>query len=174
MRYYLTLFIAILTLFSSKAEEYKDLSYSLGVEYGWDFNVPSYNPIGVKIAGLYNFNRHWGVGAETGITKYEKVILPVAAYGSYHFTQKKKFIPFIDVSIGYGISLAKESRGGFLMSVSMGTEYKLSDKINLLLGLGYQTQSLSRILKHSDEFALIEFREHLTHNTIGIKIGVVF
>lgn len=174
MRYYLTLFIAILTLFSSKAEVNKHLSYSLGVEYGWDFNVPSYNPIGVKIAGLYNFNHHWGVGAETGIMKYEKAILPVAAYGNYHFAQKRRFIPFIDVSIGYGISLAKESRGGFHMSVGFGTEYKLCDKVKLLLGLGYQTQSLSRILKHSDDFSLIEFREHLTHNTIGIKIGVVF
>ncbi len=120
---------------------------------------------------IYN---HWGVGAETGIAKYEKAILPVAAYGSYHFSQKKKFIPFIDVSIGYGISLAKESRGGFHMSVGFGTEYKLNDKFKLLLGLVYQTQSLSRILKHSDEFVLTEFREHLTHNTIGVKIGVAF
>lgn len=174
MRYYLTLFIAILTLFSSKAEVNKHLSYSLGVEYGWDFYVPSYNLIGFKIAGLYNFNRHCGVGAETGIAKYERAILPVAAYGSYHFNQKKRFIPFIDISTGYGISLAKESRGGFYMSVGFGTEYKLNDRINLLWGLSYQTQSLSRILKLSDEFVLTEFHEHLTHNTIGIKIGVAF
>ena len=61
MRYYLTLCIVLLTLLSCKAQINDRLSYSTSVEYGLDINVPSYNPFGVKVSGLFNFNQHWGV-----------------------------------------------------------------------------------------------------------------
>ena len=174
MRYYLTLCIVILTLLSCKAQINDRLSYSASVEYGLDINVPSYNPFGVKISGLYNFNKHWGIGAQTGIMKYEKAIIPICAYGSYHLFQKKKFSPFIDASVGYGLSLAKSSIGGFHLSVGVGTEYEVNTKNKLLIGLIYQNQALTRILKHSNEYASTEFQERLTHNSIGVKVGIVF
>lgn len=174
MRYCLTLCIVILSLLNCKAQIKDRISYTASVEYGIDTNVPSYNPLGVKFAGLYNLNHHWGIGAQTGFVKYEKVIVPISAYGSYRFSQKKNFIPFIDTSVGYGLSIAPKTIGGVHLSVGVGTEYKVGEKIKLLIGLIYQHQALTRVIKYSNEYALTEFQEHLTHNSIGAKVGIAF
>ncbi len=115
-----------------------------------------------------------GGGVETGIMKYEKAIISICAYGSCHFFQKKKFSPFLDASVGYGLSLAKSSIGSLHLSVGVGTEYEMNTKIKLRMSLIYQNQALTRILKHSNEYASTEFQERLTHNSIGVKVGFVF
>lgn len=50
----------------------------------------------------------------------------------------------------------------------------IHDKIKLLLGIGYEIQNLERLKKYESSEYTAEFLEKLSHNSISIKLGILF
>lgn len=174
MKQLLIILFTLVSLIGANAQQYERLSYSATVGYGWDLSTPSYNPFGVQILAMYNFNPYFGVGCETGITKYEKLVIPVCVTGEYRFRQVGKTVPFIDASFGYGFTPNKKANGGIQLTPSLGILYRLSAKLNLSASLFYQVQKLERLKYYDNEWFHAEFQEHLTHNVVGLRLGILF
>ena len=60
------------------------------------------------------------------------------------------------------------------MNPSIGIQYPLKNKIKLQLAVGYELQKLERLKTQTDSYFEKEFVERLSHNSISIKLGLLF
>lgn len=60
------------------------------------------------------------------------------------------------------------------MNPSIGTQHSLNDKLALTFSLGYEIQNLERLRTYENEYYKAEFAEKLNHNSISLRIGLVF
>lgn len=174
MKRLLIIILILLSLTRVNAQQQERFSYSTTVGYGWDLNTPSYHPFGVQFTVMYTLNSHFGIGCETGINKYENLVIPLCLVGEYKFREAGKVIPFIDTSFGYGFTLCRYANGGMQLTPSLGALYRLNDKLNLYASLFYQTQRLERLKDYANDLFHAEFQERLTHNVFGLRLGIVF
>lgn len=174
MKRILTILCVILAFSEIHSQSRDNLSFSATLGYGIDLNTPTCNPVGLEIDALYNFNSHVGLGIGVGVIRYEKTLIPIFLSGQYRFSHIGKFVPYLDGAFGYGINPCKNGNGGFHATPSFGVLYALNSKIQLKFAVGYQYQTLDRLKKFENDLFHAEFKEHLTHNSIGIKVGISF
>ena len=124
------------------------------------------------VAGI--LSRRWAVGAGTGISVYEKALLPLSGSLRFRMTRPRKITPYLHCGAGYSFALASCTNGGMLLNPAIGTEIALRGKLQLLLNAGYEFQELERLKGYSDDHFSVEFRERLNHHSIVLRAGVLF
>lgn len=172
-----TLLISILTfvVFPTYAQpENRCFTYSTTIGTGIAMNSPSKTPFTWQFLGYYNITQRVAVGVGTGISVYEKPLLPLFADIKFRIIKPRLVTPYIECGAGYSFSLTRNSNGGFYLSPNIGTEFRLSPKIQLLFGVGYELQKLKQLKKSKNDYFASEFSEELIHNSITFKIGVLF
>lgn len=135
---------------------------------------PSKTPLMWQVLGYYNLSSRWAVGAGTGVSVYEKPLLPLFADVKFRVIKPRKFTPYIECGAGYSFALAKNANGGFYLSPTIGVEYAVCSKAKLLFGIGYEFQKLERLKSYENPNFSSEFQERLNHNSLTFKIGVLF
>lgn len=156
------------------AQEVKHISLTATIGTGFNMSKPSYTPFIGQVIGNYNFNERYSVGIGTGVSRYEKVLIPLFADAKVHVCQPRAFTPFIRCSAGYGLAVSDDAKGGIYINPAIGLSYAVYKQVKLLVQIGYEMQKLVRLKKYEDAVSSIEFVEKLSHNSISLKIGIEF
>ncbi len=171
---FVLLFIHAIIMVKAQTTNENKISFATTVGTGLDMSKPSSTPFTWQVLGYYKLSGKWSVGAGTGLSFYEKMLIPV--YGDLRFQigRKRKFTPYAELGIGYSFATASNTNGGLFMNPSIGLQYPLKDKMKLQLAIGYELQKLERLKRHTDNYFYKEFAEKLSHNMISVKLGLCF
>ena len=110
----------------------------------------------------------------TGLSIYEKALIPLFADAKFLIIKPRKFTPYIECGVGYSFAPDKNANGGFYLNPSAGVEYSICKSKKLFLALGYESQKIERLKTQKQSLFTAEFAEKLSHNAISIKIGFIF
>ncbi|MDR1115211.1 MAG: hypothetical protein LBL33_03510 [Tannerella sp.] len=165
--------IAVSSAKAQTGDESK-ISFATTVGTGLSMSEPSSTPFTWQVLGYYNLTGRWAAGVGTGLSFYEKMLIPV--YGDIRFQigRERKFTPYAELGAGYSFAVAGNTGGGFFLNPSIGIQYPLKNKMKLQLAVGYELQELERLKKHADNYFLKEFEERLNHHSISFKAGLRF
>ncbi|MCI1742382.1 MAG: hypothetical protein LKI18_08610 [Prevotella sp.] len=162
--------MAVAISLAAHAQEKKQLSLITSVGTGLDISTPAKTPVNFHVIGLYGINSHLYAGAGTGISSYEKMLIPVFTEVRYYFTKPKTFMPFAECNLGYSFAPDKHANGGLYLNPSIGMQYKQ----RFFVSLGCEWQKLERLKSYKDQFASTEFAEKLHHTVISVNFGYKF
>ena len=114
------------------------------------------------------------VGAGTGLSFYEKLLIPFYGDVKYQIGRTRTITPYAEFGMGFSFALDNETNGGLFMNPAIGIQYPLKNRLKLQLAVGYELQKLERLKRHSDSYFAKEYVEKLSHNSISIKLGLCF
>lgn len=124
--------------------------------------------------GYYNLTEHWALGAGTGLSFYEKALIPVFGDVRYRIGRERRFTPYAEAAAGYSFAPDSNANGGVFINPSVGVRYRLNERLGLQLAAGLEIQGLERLRTHSDNYFHKEFAEELSHNMISVRFGLSF
>jgi hypothetical protein len=149
-------------------------TYTATIGTGISMNQPAYTPLTVQFLGHYPVSKRFSAGIGTGLSFYEQMLIPVFSDAKFAITSPRKFTPFVECGIGYAFAPTNKAHGGFFLHPSIGVQYALTAKIKLQFAAGYELQNLKRLKAYSNDYLTVEFAEKLAHQTISIRVGVLF
>ena len=155
-------------------EKQARFSYATTVGTGIPMSKPSLVPFDWQVLGWYNMGQRFALGVGTGISVYEKVMVPLFGDVKFRITRPLRFTPYVECGVGYAFSCGDQTKGGFYLAPSVGTEWGICKKMKMLVAVGYELQSLERVKAYQDTYISSEFQEHLNHGSISFRIGVLF
>ena len=135
---------------------------------------PSSVPVVWRVTGHYNVSRRFSVGAGTGVSCYEKTLVPLFADAKFLLTRRRSFTPYAGCAAGYAFAPRRDANGGLLLNPELGVQYALRCGVHLFFAAGYELQRLERLRKYEGRWFSAEFAEQLSHGTLLLKVGVLF
>lgn len=172
------IFVILVVLFivvaGARAENPDRFSFATTIGTGIPMSTPSSTPFSWQALGYYNFNQRFSAGIGTGISIYEKALIPLFADVKFNVIRPRKFTPYLACGAGYSLAPGKHANGGFYLNPSVGVEWAVCPKMKLLFAVGYELQKLERLKSHSNQYFEAAISEQLRHNAISIKVGVLF
>lgn len=174
MKKIILLIIVCCTVAIVSAQQTKRLTFATSVGTGIDMSKPATTPFSWQILGYYAISKRLSAGIGTGLSVYEKALIPLFADVKYAITKPKKFTPYIECGIGYSFAPDRCANGGFYLNPSIGVQYSVWGEKKLFFALGYELQKLERVKTQEQLLFTAEFAERLRHNVISIKMGFMF
>ena len=175
MKNTLLILVVLLTCIAGvKAQNVDRFSFTTTIGIGISMSTPASTPITWQALGYYHLTSRWAVGVGTGMSFYEKTLLPLYGDVKFQIGRERKITPYLELSAGYSFALSKEAVGGCFLHPSVGIQCPLKNRMKLQLAVGYERQDLKRLKKQSDSYFSKEFEEQLRHHSISIKLGVCF
>lgn len=174
MRKILFLLITAFWTLCAKAELPAYLSFSTTIGTGISMSTPAHTPFSWQFTGYYNFSKRLSAGIGTGVSVYEKLLIPVFADVKFDLAKPSKFALYAECGAGYSFAASRNSVGGFFLNPSIGMEYTISCRKKVSFAIGYEIQKLRRLKKYENGLFTATFEEHLDHNSISIKTGFCF
>ena len=156
------------------AQEFPRFSCSTSVGTGFGLTRPSSVPVVWRVTGHYNVSRRFSVGAGTGVSCYEKTLVPLFADAKFLLTRRRSFTPYAGCAAGYAFALQKEAKGGFLLSPAVGVLYALRGGRRIFVAAGYELQKLERLRRYDGSYFSAQFAEKLSHGSLLLQIGFQF
>lgn len=150
--------------------------FSCSASVGTDFGLtrPSSVPVVWRVTGHYNVSRRFSVGAGTGVSCYEKTLVPLFADAKFLLTRRRSFTPYAGCAAGYAFAPRRDANGGLLLNPELGVQYALRCGVHLFFAAGYELQRLERLRKYEGRWFSAEFAEQLSRGTLLLKAGVLF
>ena len=168
MKKIILLIIVSCTVVMATAQQTERFTFATSVGTGIDMNEPSATPFTWQALGYYAINKRFSVGIGTGLSIYEKALIPLFADAKLLIIKPRK------CGVGYSFAPDKNANGGFYLNPSVGIEYSICESKKLFLALGYESQKLEQLKTQKQSLFTAEFAEKLIHNAISIKIGFIF
>ena len=131
-------------------------------------------PVVWRVTGHYNVSRRFSVGAGTGVSCYEKTLVPLFADAKFLLMRRRSFTPYAGCAAGYAFAPRRDANGGLLLNPELGVQYALRCGVHLFFAAGYELQRLERLRKYEGRWFSAEFAEQLSHGTLLLKVGVLF
>ena len=156
------------------SKEVKHFTFATTIGTGIAVSTPASTPFTWQVLGYYHISRRFSAGIGTGLSFYEKTIIPLFADIKFNLTRPRKFTPYLECGAGYGFATDKQTNGGSFLNPSAGVEYAVWGDKKLFLAIGYEQQQLERLKQYENSLLVTEFAEKLHHNSISLKIGFVF
>ena len=107
------------------AQEFPRFSCSTSVGTGFGLTRPSSVPVVWRVTGHYNVSRRFSVGAGTGVSCYEKTLVPLFADAKFLLTRRRSFTPYAGCAAGYAFAPRRDANGGLLLNPELGVQYAL-------------------------------------------------
>lgn len=174
MRKIILLIIASCTVALATAQQTKHLTFATSVGTGIDMSEPAVTPFTWQFLGYYTISKQFSAGIGTGLSIYEKALIPLFTNAKFTITKPQKATPYIECGIGYSFAADKNTNGGFYLNPSVGIQYSICREKKLFFALGYELQKLERVKIQEHPLFTTEFTEKLSHHAISIKIGFMF
>lgn len=150
------------------------LSFATSIGTGISMSSPSHTPFSCQAMGYYYLNNRFSIGAGTGLSLYEKALIPVFVDVKFAILKLRKFTPYLECASGYSFAPDKEANGGFYLNPSVGVQYAMGGKKRLFFAVGYEMQKLERLKRQEQTLFTAEFAEKLSHKSVSIKMGFMF
>ena len=174
MKKIILLIIASCTVAMATAQKKEHFTFATSVGIRRDLSETAAHTFSLQVLGYYAITKRFSVGVGTGLSIYEKVLIPLFADAKFLIIKPRKFTPYIECGVGYSFAPNKNANGGFYLNPSAGVEYSICKSKKLFLALGYESQKLERLKTQKQSLFTAEFAEKLSHNAISIKIGFMF
>lgn len=169
-----TLILLLILLVQTAQGQTRRFSYAMTIGTGIALNEPSSTPFSWQVAGYYNIGSRFSAGIGTGVSCYEKTLIPLFGDVRFLMIRPRRFTPFLECSAGYAFAPGKDANGGLYFNPSIGVKYALRSGIKLLLSTGYEIQKMERLKSYNDNYVSSGFSEKLRHNSISLKAGILF
>lgn len=166
--------LSVITIHAIGQTNERRFSYTTFLGTGISMTQPSCTPFTWQVMSLYHINKRLAVGAGSGISIYEKMLIPLYASARFFIIRPKKFTPYLECNIGGAVAATKDTNGGFYLSPSVGAQIRINQKLKMNIALGYELQELKRLKMHTGEYFHTEFKEELSHNTLALKLGLTY
>jgi hypothetical protein len=156
--------------------ENKKCKYSFASTIGTAIpaTTPSSTPFTWQVLGYYNLTERWAAGVGTGLSFYEKALIPLFGDVKFQIGRTRKFTPYTELGIGYSFAPENDANGGSFINPSFGIRYALKNDMKIQFAVGYELQELERLKEQTDDYYIKEFSEKLTHHSVSLKLGVIF
>jgi len=165
----------IFVAFSMKGQTAEQrLEYAATIGTGISMNEPAYTPLILQGLVYYLICERFWAGVGTGFSFYEMMLIPVFADAKFAITRPRKFTPYVECGIGYAFAPNNKANGGFYLNPSFGIQYALPNKMKLQFAAGYELQKAERLKEHVNDYFSVGFVEELSHNSLSVKVGVLF
>ncbi len=174
MKKYFIVFIACMGFASLNAQCIHNVVFSTDMGVGMAANTPEYTPFTWRVMGHYSATKHLSVGVGTGLSFYEKALMPVFADAKLMIGKAHKLNPYVEYAVGYSFVLDRNANGGFYMNPAIGMRYSLSKGKALTFSVGYEQQKLERLKEYQNSLYVAQFAEKLDHASISFKVGFSF
>lgn len=135
---------------------------------------PGSTPLLWRAAGYCRIGQRLFAGVGTGLSFYEKTLLPLYADLRLNCTRPRRFTPFVSFGAGYSFALSADANGGGLFMPAAGVRYAVGKRWRLLFSVGCEWQRLERLRRYEDRFLRAEFVEELRHATLVFRLGAAF
>ena len=145
MKKIILLIIANCIVAIATAQQTERFTFATSVGTGIDMNEPATTPFAWQILGYYAINKHLFMGIGTGLSIYEKTLIPLFADVKFRIIKPRKFTPYIECGVGYSFAPDQNANGGFYLNPSAGVEYSIYKDKKLFLALGYESQKFDRL-----------------------------
>lgn len=171
-----TVVLAVLIFLGSAAQarEPRRLSCMTAVGTGFDMSRPSHTPFTWRIIGRYNFSGRLSAGIGTGVSFFEKPLIPLFADAKFNLCKPRKLTPFVDCCAGYGFAVFGDANGGVCINPAVGITCSVCARVKLFVSAGYELQRLERLKTYENALLRAEFAEQLSHNLLSLRIGIEF
>ena len=166
--------LSFITVCADGQTDSRRLSYTTYIVTGFSMNQPSYTPFNWQIVSHYHISQRFAIGAGSGLSVYEKLLIPLYASAQFYITKPRRLTPYLECHIGGSFATDREANGGFYLSPSIGAQFKVNRKFKLNLMAGYELQKLERTKKQEDPYFHTTFKEELSHHSITLKIGLTY
>ncbi|SBV98231.1 hypothetical protein [uncultured Dysgonomonas sp.] len=166
--------LSVITAKAQTKEKECKISFATTIGTGLSMSTPSKTPFTWQVLGYYNLTDRWAVGAGTGLSFYEKTLIPVFGDVKFQIGRTRKFTPYAELAMGYSFAPANDANGGYFANPSIGIQYPLKNRMRLQFAVGYEWQDLKRLKKQTDNYFHKEFEEKLWHQAISFKVGLTF
>ena len=104
------------------AQELPRFSCSASVGTGFGLTRPSSVPVVWRVTGHYNVSRRFSVGAGTGVSCYEKTLVPLFADAKFLLMRRRSFTPYAGCAAGYAFAPRRDANGGLLLNPELGVQ----------------------------------------------------
>lgn len=162
------------TGFMAKARQTDCFAVATSIGTGFAMNEPARVPFTWQVSADYSISKRFSVGIGTGLSIYEKILIPLFADAKFAIIKPGKFTPYLECGIGYSFAPDKNANGGFYLSPSIGIQYSIYKNKKVFFALGYELQKLERLKTQEQPLFTAEFAEKLNHSSISVKIGFIF
>lgn len=162
------------TSFMVKAQQTDRFTLATSIGTGFAMSEPATMPLTWQVLGNYSINKRFSIGVGTGLSIYEKALIPLFADAKFMIVTPKRFTPYLECGIGYSFAPDKNANGGFYLSSSIGIQYSIYGNKKIFFALGYELQKLERLKTQEQSLFTAEFVEKLNHISISVKIGFMF
>lgn len=166
--------LAFMFVMSVNAQSGKRFSYTTTLGMGISLSVPASTPVEWQVLGHYRVNKRWYAGIGTGLSFYEKTLIPLFADVKFMLIKSRKFTPYLACSAGYAFVPGKDAGGGVLLNPSVGLQYGMCGNRKIFISLGVESQKLDRVKRYEHSLFKVEFLEKLSHNSVLARVGFVF
>lgn len=156
------------------AQKREHFTFATSIGTGINMSEPAATPFAWHVLGYYDINKRFSVGIATGLSIYEKALIPLFANAKFTITKPRKFTPYIECGVGYSFAPEKNANGGFYLNPSVGIQYAICGNKRLFFALGYESQKLERVKAQEQPLFTTKFAKKLNHHAISIKIGFMF
>lgn len=144
------------------------------VSTGLPISVPKRVPLSGQVQVDYQIAPCFQAGMGTGISVYEKCLLPLYAHLRLNLFRRPAYIPFVEVNGGYAFALSRQAGGGLYLSPAIGLEWPSGRRAKLLVGFGYVLQKFHRVKLYEGALLSSSYEEPLRHQALVFKVGVAF
>ena len=169
--------LACFTLLAAHAQTDRQacrISYATTLGTGLSMSTPSSTPFTWQVLGYYNLTDRWAIGAGTGLSFYEKTLIPLFGDVRFQLGKTRRFTPYAELGVGYAFAPQRKVNGGFFINPSIGVQYPLTGKMKLQLAVGYELQEFERLKSQTDASFSKEFVEQLSHHSLSFRLGLRF
>lgn len=111
---YTSILLFILTTNVNGQTNNKPVTYTTYLGSGLSMSQPSHTPFTWELMAHYHINRHFTIGAGSGLSFYEKLLIPLYASTQFFFTKPKKVVPYLECNIGEDLLLRIKNKRRFL------------------------------------------------------------
>ena len=174
MKKLLILIIFSCTVLTVKAQQTERFTFATTVGTGFAMSTPAYTRFAWQVLGYYNVNKRFSAGIGSGVSLYEKALIPLFADVRFAVMKPAKLTPYLACSAGYSFAPDKNANGGLYLNPSIGIQYLICGNKKLSFALGYELQKLERLKTQEQSHFAVEFAEKLNHSSISVKIGFHF
>lgn len=168
------LITALLSILGMQAKQPDRLTFATTLGTGIALNTPSRTPFAWQVAGHYTISDRFSAGIGTGVSFYEKILIPLFADVKFTIVKPRRITPYLECGAGYSFAPARSANGGIFLNPSFGVQYSVCKDKKITLALGYELQKLERVKKQEQALFTAEFTEKLSHRFLTIKVGFIF
>ena len=157
-----------------KAQQTDRITFVTTIGTGISMTTPGTSPFTWQFLGYYAISKRFSVGLGSGVSIYEKALIPLFADAKFTLLKPRKFTPYLECGVGYSFAPDKNANGGFYLNPSVGVQYSIYGRKKLSLAFGYERQELEWLKIQEQSLFAVEFAERLHHSSLSVKLGFIF